>query len=100
MPTRSLNVRGFEIEHQGNLDAITVYLEDFCVGQGRITILCYGSAWTIYFGGMGANTIAQFIKSAGTDYLVNKLGFSQYLKQSKKHLAHLAMIIDAVKREL
>lgn len=96
---RSFPVDYFEITDVENLDPVTVFLQDFGTGQGRITVECWGNAWSCYFGGMGTNTIRQFVASAGTDYLVNKLT-GQLHKQTKRNEAYLRKIVDAVKAAL
>lgn len=95
-----LSVTAFEIPAQGRLDAITVYFEDLSPSKGRVTITCWGCAWTAYWGGMGKDTITQFFAGCGNDYLVNKLGVTQLLKQRKTDLAYLSRIVDAIKAEL
>ena len=59
----------WEIE---GLDPVAAYLEDQGVGKGKITITCYGKAWTAYWGAMGCD-IREFILSADNGYLINKL---------------------------
>jgi len=51
------------------LDLITVFLEDFEPGKGKITIVCFGKAWTAYWGGMSGETVAEFFCSCDTSYL-------------------------------
>lgn len=82
------------------MDSITVFWQDFEPNKGQVTILCWGSAWTCYFGGMGRKSIEEFFASASTSYLVIKLGFTQWAKSSKRHDAYLGRIIDAVKAKL
>jgi hypothetical protein len=53
------------------LDPITVYAEDIEPRRGRITVQCYGKAWSGYWGGMGERTIAEFFRSCSVDYLAN-----------------------------
>lgn len=84
------------IEAEG-LDPITVFWEDFAAGKGAVTVICYHSAWNCYFGAMGDCTIRQFFSEVGTDYLVNKLGITEWLKKSKTHEKYLCRIIDAVR---
>lgn len=58
----------------GNLDLVNVYLEDFGPGQGRITIECFGDAWSYYWGHMGpGHDLSSFFRKAETDYLGSKL---------------------------
>lgn len=55
------------------LDPVTVFAEDICPNQGKITITCYGEAWTAYFGSIGDSGIADFICSCDESYLAGKL---------------------------
>lgn len=84
----------------GALDSITVYWHNFSPGRGQVTLTCWGAAWTAYFGGMSGNTIQEFFAGADVGYLVNKLGFTQWLKSSKKHEDYLGRIVRAVQEEL
>jgi hypothetical protein len=93
-------VEVLDIVGDPSLDRIEVYWRNYEPGKGSVTITCYGSAWTAYFGAMSGSTIQQFFTSAGTDYLVNKLGLTPQLKQRKTDLAYLSRIIDAVKAAL
>lgn len=56
-----------------NIGAINVFLEDFKLGEGRITIECFDEAWSKYWGSMGDCTISEFVISAQTDYILRKL---------------------------
>lgn len=67
-------VRKLNISQLENLDPISVYLEDFGPGRGKITITCFDASWTNYWGAMGENyDIARFFSKASEDYLANKL---------------------------
>ena len=90
----------FDIPESAGLDRISVFLTDYGVGRGMVTLVCYGNAWSSYFGGMGEKRIEEFVRMAGRDYLVNKLGISQVLAQRKRDLVYLGRVIDAVKAEL
>lgn len=63
-----IDIRGVE-----GLDPITVMLEDFGPGQGRITIMCWDEVWKSFWGGMGDRKISQFVCSCDHHYLANKL---------------------------
>jgi hypothetical protein len=88
------------IPAEGSLDAITVFWQDFGPSRGAVTIICWGSAWTCYFGGMSGNSIKEFFAGANTSYLVKKLGITRWLKSSKAHEQYLGRIIDAVKGKI
>lgn len=69
---RSLAARGavpegnvIHIPAGDKLDPIIVYFEDENPGQGRMTIACYGDAWSAWWGSMGDRTVREFV--AGTD---------------------------------
>lgn len=55
------------------LDPVTVILEDLGKTQGKVTIDCYGKAWTNYWGSMGDGGIAVFMNGADTSYIAGKL---------------------------
>jgi hypothetical protein len=82
------------------LDPITVYWHNYEPGKGMVTIVCYASAWNCYFGAMSGRTIQEFFTEVDKHYLINKLGYTQWLKKSKNHDNYLGKIINAVKREL
>lgn len=86
------------IPAHGSIDTITVIWQDFNQGQGQVTLICWGSAWTCYFGGMPSDTIRQFFMRADVEYLVNKLGCTRWLKQTKEHSKYLERIIRAVQQ--
>lgn len=86
-----------EIVGAPGLDPIHVYWHDFEPSKGSVTITCYGSAWTAYFGAMGGDTIRQFFARADVGYLVTKLGITPLLKQRKTDHAYLGRIVSAIK---
>ena len=46
------------------LDPIHVFWQNVEPGKGYCTILCYGQAWTVYFGAMSGDTIQKFFAGA------------------------------------
>lgn len=88
------------ITEVAGLDGINAYWADVGPGKGYVTITCYGSAWTAYFGAMGGDTIREFFLRADTGYLATKLGITPQLKQTKRDNAYLSKIIDAVRESL
>jgi hypothetical protein len=85
------------IAAEGSLDSIIAIWQDLGPNKGQVTIICWGSAWTCYFGGMGCDSIQEFFAGCSTSYLVNKLGITKWLKSSKAHDVYLARLIEAVK---
>ena len=66
-------VRKLTLTDIDSLDPVSVFLEDFGVGQGRVTIECFGDAWSYYWGAMGDSNLIEFLKDANADYISNKL---------------------------
>jgi len=58
---------------QNGLDTLHVYIEDYELGKGQITITCYGEAWSNYWGAMSDRTMSQFFSQASTEYLATKM---------------------------
>lgn len=56
-------------EVQG-LDPITVFLEDYEPGKGKITVSCWGKSWTAYWGGMSGDDVATFFCRVNADYII------------------------------
>lgn len=54
------------------LDPITVYLEDFGDGKGKIVIECYRESWSAYWGSMG-QSLVDFFAKCDVGYLAGKL---------------------------
>lgn len=81
----------FEIRGAVALDPIQVILQDLGMKRGRITVTCYGCAWTAYFNAMMAETIAEFVGMMGPEYLTDKLEppFGQ-TKSRKKYLERIS----------
>lgn len=53
-----------------NLDPITVFLEDYEPGKGKITVSCWGKSWTAYWGGMSGDDVATFFCRVDTHYII------------------------------
>ncbi len=66
----AIKLRLTEIE---SLDPVTVFLEDYVAGKGKIVIECYGKSWSSYWGAMSGRTIAQFFCSCDAGYLISNL---------------------------
>jgi hypothetical protein len=57
-------------------DPIHVYLHDFCKGHGMITVTCWGTAWTAFWGAMGDRPVREFVTGTDADYMCKKLASS------------------------
>ena len=89
-------VESVEISDLYRLDPIQVFWSNRGAGQGRVTITCYDSAWTTYWNAMGDRTIQEFFEQADVGYLVDKLGYSQVMKQRKTDIAYLRRVVEAI----
>jgi len=87
----------WKITDAKGLDPIHVFWIDSGPGQGYVTIICYGEAWSAYFGGMGDRTIKEFFAAADTGYMVSKMGITRSLKSGKKYDTYLGRVIEAVR---
>lgn len=78
------------------LDPITVFLQDSEPGRGRITVECYGRAWSAFFGAMGGSrSIREFACGVPPEYLADKL-WDIDKKPTKAAEAYLLRIVTAV----
>lgn len=65
-------VRKLTLTNLERLDNVHVYTEDLGKGEGRITIMCYGKAWSAYWNAMG-EPLAKFFCSCNSEYIINNL---------------------------
>lgn len=96
-------VEAFTINDAPNLDAITVITEAWRPGAGRITLVCYGRAWTGSWGAMGDNTVLEFVAAANADYVADNMEWGQpiLMKQYRaREREYLLRIIRAVQEFL
>lgn len=100
MIVTNVGVECQEIRNVSGLDTIHVFWLDVDPGKGYVTIICYGQAWTAYFGGMNGKTIKKFFAQCDTGYMVTKMGITPILKRPKQNDAYLGKIIDAVRESL
>lgn len=56
-----------------DLDAVTVYVTNYKLGQGKMVIECYGQSWAHYWHAMGEQTLQEFVLKAENEYLAGKL---------------------------
>lgn len=55
------------------LDSITIYLENFEPGRGKITIECFGKSWSSFWPAMGGRRVEEFYVSCNDEYLAKNL---------------------------
>lgn len=84
----------FTIFEAPKLDPVTVILQDFG-GSGRLTVECYGLAWSTYFGAIGTATLRKFLAGCDSDYLANRM-WPPRQRRVKSDYAYLVRIVEAV----
>jgi hypothetical protein len=85
------------------LDPLTVFFEDFGDARGQMTVVCWGRAWTHYWGNFGSGTVRDFVLRASTGYMVGKLMLTRdvLLKRAEpREEKWLTQIVEAIKKEL
>ncbi|EHH2973090.1 hypothetical protein J7Y79_004373 [Salmonella enterica] len=70
MTVEKINVLSFIITGAERLDPVRVMIENYEPGKGRITITCFGKAWTGAWFAMGGDTVQEFIKRVSNEYLI------------------------------
>lgn len=86
------------IPAMGGLDSINVFLQDYHEGQGQVTVVCYGQAWTAYFGAMGESDIRSFLLRIDEDYLVGKFLIQQFRLRAAENVRMERYLQRIVKR--
>lgn len=86
------------------LDPIRVMIENYVPGQGRITITCYGRAWTAAWFGMSGASVEVFFANAGTGYIIGNLvsnmapGLKRYQKHDDEYLTRIVVAVQEALR--
>jgi hypothetical protein len=93
-------LRTYRLEAIG-LDPITVYVEQFRPGAGRMTVQCYARAWTGFWGSHGAEApLEAFVASCDAEYIADGLVWgtnSLILKRREKdEHAYVTRIVRAI----
>ncbi|EPN6531218.1 hypothetical protein L349_07221 [Enterobacter sp. MGH 3] len=68
-----MDVLAYTVTGAERLDPVRVMIENYEPGKGRITVTCYGRAWTGAWFAMGGDTVQDFIKRVSNDYLIGCL---------------------------
>lgn len=80
------------------IDNVSVMVEDPHPGAGRITITCFGQAWTAYFNAIGRKSMSEFFCACDEEYLIDALCFRP---EDREHQpTYLNRIIAAVQKAL
>ncbi|MDW1507478.1 hypothetical protein R7D97_25140 [Vibrio sp. Vb5031] len=81
-----------------NLDPVTIMLEDFEPGKGKIVIECWGRSWSSFWPAMGQKNISDFFIGCNDDYLIRNLApqiqihepdFDQFNAEIKKKICEI-----------
>jgi len=70
MKIERMDVLAFTLTELERLDPVRVMIENYEPGKGRITITCYGKAWTGAWFAMGGDSVQDFIKRVSNEYLI------------------------------
>ncbi|EKJ7349181.1 TPA: hypothetical protein ACTLRO_000109 [Klebsiella pneumoniae] len=70
MKVEKSDVLAFTISDVERLDPVRVVIENYEPGKGRITVTCFGKAWTGAWFAMGEDNAQEFIKRVSNDYLI------------------------------
>lgn len=103
MNITATTIKQLLIDGVPGLDPVRVMVENYEPGQGRITITCWGRAWTAAWFAMSGKSIEQFVAEAYPDYVLSnmKSAMAPGLKRNQKHDdAYLIRIIVAVQEAL
>lgn len=74
MNIRTETVKKLVVTNITGLDPLSIYLEDYGLGRGKLVITCDGESWTRYWGAMGENcALVDFIIGCDNSYLAKKL---------------------------
>ncbi|MEX7569105.1 hypothetical protein [Enterobacter hormaechei] len=73
MKVEKLDVLSFVLTDLERLDPVRVMIENYEPGKGRVTITCYGKAWTAAWFALGGDDVQTFIKRVSDDYLIGCL---------------------------
>lgn len=91
-------VHVIEVPAQRGLDPLTIYAHNLGDGRGKLTVCCFGSAWTAYWGAMGCDDVREFAAACNTGYLHDSLiwGLNQLSKPTVSNKAYLMKVTVAV----
>lgn len=94
-PTRII-----DIARTRNADPITIFLQDWGAGRGRMTIVCASQAWTCSWGAMGASLL-DFVADNSAGYIGGSMmhGSTSQLRFDRQHAETVAAtVISELKR--
>ena len=72
MKIKETTVRKLLITGIDNLDPVNVFVEEYTPTSGKITMECFGKAWSYFWGSIGDRSIMEFFCSCDNHYLSRK----------------------------
>lgn len=91
-----MDVLAYTVTGAERLDPVRLMIENYEPGKGRITITCYGKAWTGAWFAMGGDSVQEFIKRVSNEYLIGYFDPGLQITVDDDNDANLAF----VKREI
>jgi hypothetical protein len=90
-----------DIEGADRLDPISVVLENFEPGKGRVTIRCYAQSWALnaYWGAMSGKSVEEFIMDCHPEYVMGCLTWGRQ-PVKKRDEAYFVRVVRAVQQAL
>jgi hypothetical protein len=89
------NVEVLTIYDADGLDPITVLLQDFGGGNGRVIVECYCQAWAAWWGAMGPVSLRAFLLGCDPGYIVSRMGAKV---REEKYLTRIVKAMQAALR--
>lgn len=89
----------FTIFDADTLDPVTVFLQDFGGGSGRLVVECWCTAWSAYWGAMGSASVREFVLEAHPEYIATRM-LPQDRKRLKRDEAYLLRIVKVVQQAM
>ncbi len=78
----------YRVDDAPGLDPITVYVENYEPGKGRMVVTCYASAWTAFWGAMGVEkNLEEFVASCSPDYVADNMVWGTDAKKPARQYA-------------
>lgn len=97
MRIEKAQVSAFTIHDAKALDPVTVIMQDYGSGKGKLILECYSQAWSAYWGAMGNRSLTEFVLGCDVDYLTNRLSRSC---SDDEEVNYVRRIVEAVKTAL
>lgn len=97
------------IKDVDGLDPITIYIENYSLGQGKLTIVICGESYSAHWNAMGNNTLEQFVLKSDNHYLSKNLAsraalsepdYDGFITHAKKELIEQRKMWGGKKEEI